>query len=169
MAGEIGKFASRLRQAPRYGFGVARSLLAVFAAGTVFYEMHSLFLTYHAREWLGLQASGVNTCAGESIIANGDLFSGATFCNHFLNYLPWLVLYKNHLDEVIAYYGVGILVIVSIGWLWVSWQHRAVNRARLHVEEQKALGRARHATPAETHAALTGKRPHASPAPRFPD
>jgi hypothetical protein len=79
------------------------------------YGAHSLFLRYYAREWEGIQISGVNGCAGMEQVVNGDLFDGQTLCNQPENFVPWIEIYKRHWEVAAAYYGGGLLVILVIG------------------------------------------------------
>ncbi len=111
--------------AARYALGVIQGIMGLFAAGAVIYEAHSLFLWYYAREWQGIQLSGVNGCAGEDMVANGDLFNGKTFCNKPENLVPWVEIYRHHPLVAAAYYG-GLLAIVGlIALVWMLAQRRS--------------------------------------------
>jgi hypothetical protein len=99
--------------AARYALSFAQGIMSLFAAGTIVYEAHRLFLWYYAREMVGIQLSGVNGCAGEDLVANGDLFSGKTFCNGPENLVPWIEIYRHHPPAAAAYYG-SLLFILGL-------------------------------------------------------
>lgn len=110
----------------RYGLAVVQGVMGLFGAGSVIVAAHTLFLRYYAREWGGLQFSGVNGCAGEEAIANGDLFEGQTYCNKPINFVPWVEMYRRHWQAAAVYYGVAAAVIILVGFIW----HRLLrNRA----------------------------------------
>jgi len=104
------------------GLGLAQVVMGLFGAGSLLYAAHNLFLRYYANEWRGVQFSGVNTCAGEEAIANGDLFSGVTLCNKPVNFVPWIVVYRHHWHVAVLYYGAILLVILLIGIAWFLLQ-----------------------------------------------
>lgn len=108
----------------RFGLAAAGGIIRLFAAGAVLFEAHQLFLRYYAREWGGIQFSGVNGCAGEDGIANGDLFEGQTFCNQPINFVPWVELYRRHWLVAVGYYAAIVAVLVLIGWLMHLGQRR---------------------------------------------
>lgn len=116
-AGALGRLA-------RYGLGWVQGLIALAGAGSVLFEAHRLFLRYYAKEWGGIQISGVNGCQGEDLIANGDLFSGETFCHEALNFVPWIVVYRNHWQVAAAYYGAILIVLLLVGILVLFLQPR---------------------------------------------
>ena len=111
--------------ATRFALGFVQSLMGLFAAGTVVYEAHRLFLWYYAREYVGIQISGVNDCAGEDWVANGDLFEGKTFCNKPENFAPWYLIYEHHWLAALVYYGAIAAVLFLIGWLWLRHQRKS--------------------------------------------
>ena len=102
----------------RFAFGLAQGIFGLFTAGALLYELHTFFLKYYQQEWFGIQFNGVNRCSGTGWIANGDLFGGSTFCNDFLNFFPWLVIYMDHPGAAIIYYGVVAALLIGIGLLW---------------------------------------------------
>lgn len=110
--------------ATRYALSFAQGILGLFAAGTIFYEAHQYFLKYYTNEWIGVQFSGVNGCAGEDLIANGDLIGGKTFCNKPENFVPWIEVYRHHPLAAALYYGTILLILVSIGIIWRLSQRR---------------------------------------------
>jgi hypothetical protein len=108
------------------GLALVQGVMGLFGAGSVIFAAHSLFLRYYANEWAGIQFSGVNGCAGEDMIANGDLIGGQTFCNKPENFVPWIEIYRRHWQAALAYYGAAAAVIVIIGFVWILLQR---NRA----------------------------------------
>lgn len=110
--------------AARYALSLVQGIMSLFAAGTVVYEAHRLFLWYYAREMVGIQLSGVNGCAGEDLVANGDLFSGKTFCNRPENLVPWIEIYRHHPLAAAAYYGSLLLILGLIAAIWIFGQRR---------------------------------------------
>ncbi len=106
----------------RMGLAVVQGLLGLFGAGSVLIGAHQLFLRYYAAEWAGIQLSGVNGCAGEQMIADGDLFSGQTFCNQPLNFVPWVVLYQRHWQAAAIYYGLILTALILTGLLVLRLQ-----------------------------------------------
>ena len=110
--------------AARYALSFAQGIMSLFAAGTVVYEAHRLFLWHYAREMTGIQLSGVNGCAGEDRVANGDLFSGKTFCNQPENLAPWIEIYRHHPLAAVAYYGSLLLLLGLIAAIWIFSQRR---------------------------------------------
>lgn len=113
----------------RHGLVSVQGMLRLFSAGAVIYEAHQLFLSYYSREWNGMLFSGVNGCQGESMVANGDLFEGQTFCNQPINFFPWLELYRRHWLAALLYYGVAAIVIILIGFAISAAQRRLAGRA----------------------------------------
>lgn len=101
-----------------------QGIFGLFSAGTVLFEAHRLFLWYYAREWQGVQLSGVNECAGQEAIANGDLFSGTTLCNQPENLVPWVEVYRHHIGVAVAYYGVILAGLFLIAVVWYLFQNR---------------------------------------------
>ena len=114
-----------MHHAARYALSFVQGIMGLFAAGTVIYEAHRLFLWYYAREWIGVQISGVNGCAGEDWVANADLFSGKTFCNKPENLVPWIEIYRHHPLAAAAYYGSLIALLVVIATIWALIQRRS--------------------------------------------
>ncbi len=106
----------------RYGLAVIQSFAALFSTGAVLFGAHTLFLRYYAREWEGLQFSGVNGCAGVEHVVNGDLFDGQTLCNRPENFVPWIEIYRRHWDTATAYYGLIFIVILAVGALIMRLQ-----------------------------------------------
>jgi hypothetical protein len=98
--------------------------MRLFGAGAVLYGAHMLFLRYYAREWAGMQFAGVNGCAGEEMIADGDLLEGQTYCNKVINFVPWVELYRRHWQAATLYYGVVLAAILLAGLvvLWMQWR-----------------------------------------------
>ena len=105
------------------GLGLFQGVMGLFGAGSVVFAAHKLFLRYYANEWRGVQISGVNGCAGEEMIANGDLFAGETLCNQPENFVPWIEIYRHHWQAALAYYGGAAAVILVVGFVW-SWLQR---------------------------------------------
>lgn len=114
----------RLAQNTRFAFALIAGVTQLFAAGSLLYGAHTLFLRYYAREWRGIQISGVNGCQGEDMIANGDLFDGKTFCNQPENFVPWFEIYRRHWHAAVLYYGAALLGIVAIGIVLTLLQKR---------------------------------------------
>jgi hypothetical protein len=108
----------------RFGLAVVHGFLQLFVAGAVITEAHSLFLRYYAREWQGIQFTGPNGCAGEEMVVNGDLFEAQTLCNQPENFVPWIEVYRNHWQAAAVYYGVGLIVIIIIGYVLLLIQRR---------------------------------------------
>lgn len=102
----------------RYGLAAVQAIMGLFGAGSVIFAAHKLFLRYYANEWAGIQFSGVNGCAGEERIANGDLFEGQTFCNKPINFVPWIEVYRRHWQAAALYYGAALVVILLAGLIW---------------------------------------------------
>ena len=105
------------------GLGLMQAAMGLVGAGSVFFVAHNLFLRYYAREWGAIQFSGVNGCAGEETIVNGDLIGGQTLCNQPLNFVPWVVVYQHHWKVAAAFYGAILAVIFLIGLAW-SFRNR---------------------------------------------
>jgi hypothetical protein len=103
-------------------------MIALFGAGAVLFEAHQLFLRYYIREWNGIQVVGVNGCAGKEAVANGDLFQGQTFCHQPENFVPWVEVYRNHLQAAAIYYGVILAALLIIGFTLNWLQHRMAGR-----------------------------------------
>jgi len=101
-----------------------QAIIGLCGAGSVIYGAHTLFLRYYANEWRGVQISGVNGCAGEEGVANGDLFSGVTLCNKPENFVPWIEVYRHHWQVAASYYGAAAIAILLIGFLWSLTQRR---------------------------------------------
>ena len=112
----------------RYGLATVKGVVGLFGAGSVIFAAHTLFLRYYANEWAGLQLMGVNGCAGEDMVANGDLIGGQTFCNKPLNFFPWIELYRHHMLAAALYYGVACVVILVIGFFLNAAQQRLAGR-----------------------------------------
>lgn len=108
----------------RYGLAAVQAVMGLFGAGSVIFAAHKLFLRYYANEWAGIQFSGVNGCAGEDMIANGDLIGGQTFCNKPENFVPWIEIYRHHPRAAALYYGAALMVILLAGLIW-HWVHRS--------------------------------------------
>jgi hypothetical protein len=106
------------------GYSFFRAIIGVFSAGAVFYEAHTKFLKYYEREWMGVQIRGPNDCMGVDRIANGDLFSGQTFCNQPENFVPWIVIYQNHWQAAVVFYGAIVAVMLAVAGLWWLLQSR---------------------------------------------
>ena len=113
----------------RIGLATAQAAIGLFSAGTVLYGAHTLFLRYYEREWQGIQIAGVNGCAGEERVVNGDLFDGQTLCNQPENFVPWIEIYKRHWEIAGLYYGVGLLAISVIGLVMFLLQRTRALRA----------------------------------------
>ena len=108
----------------RYGLAVIHGFVQLFAAGAIIYEAHTLFLRYYIREWQGIQFTGPNGCAGEETVVNGDLFEAETLCNRPENFVPWFEVYQHHWKVAAAYYGIGLIVIMIVGYLLLLVQRR---------------------------------------------
>jgi len=108
----------------RLGIALVQGVVALFGAGSVIAAAHALFLRYYAREWTGIQFSGVNGCAGEEWIANGDLIGGQTLCNKPENFVPWIEVYRHHWQAAVGYYGAAVALILLIGFIWSLTQRR---------------------------------------------
>ena len=107
----------------RFALGFVQGIMGLFAGGAVIYEAHSLFLQYYANEWIGIQYSGVNGCAGEETIANGDIIGGKTICNQPENFMPWIEVYRHHPLAAAAYYGAAIAILLAIAFVW-RWSQK---------------------------------------------
>ncbi len=101
-----------------FGLAALQGLAGLFGAGSVIVGAHTLFLRYYAKEWGGIQFSGVNGCVGEDMIANGDLFDGQTFCNKPENFVPWIEVYRHHPRAAALYYSAALVLILVIGFVW---------------------------------------------------
>ncbi|MBO9499547.1 MAG: hypothetical protein J7483_08840 [Novosphingobium sp.] len=99
----------------RLGLAIVQSVVALFGAGSVLYGAHRLFLWYYANEMRGIQIGLASSCGGAEHVVNGDLFEGETLCNKPINAVPWTELYRRHWDTALAYYGIGLFVILLIG------------------------------------------------------
>jgi len=111
----------------RLGLAVIQMIVRLVGAGSVLFSAHRLFLRYFHNEMIGLLFSGVNRCAGEEQVANGDLITDAiTLCHEPLNYAPWLVLYRHHWQAASAYYGAILLAIILAGYVVTRLQRRAI-------------------------------------------
>ncbi len=108
----------------RSGLAVGQSVFGLFGAGAVLFEAHQFFLRYYAQEWGAVQYAGVNGCAHEESIVNGDLLMGQTLCNQPENFVPWVVVYRHHPTVAAIYYGSIITVIVLIGFVLHLIQRR---------------------------------------------
>jgi len=108
----------------RLGLGAVQAIARLFGAGAVLFGAHTLFLRYYANEWGGIQFAGVNGCAGESMVANGDLIEGQTFCNKPENFVPWIEIYRRHWQAAAIYYGLALVVILLIGLALHAMQKR---------------------------------------------
>jgi hypothetical protein len=117
-----------LRQSAHAALGLTQAALGLFAAGTVIYEIHSMFLRLYAQEWAAIQMFGPNRCAGVAMIANGDIYAGKTFCNDLINMFPWAQIYANHADEAAAYYGAAGAVMLLIAWGWRRARRRPARK-----------------------------------------
>jgi len=106
------------------GHAVVQGLMRLAGAGAILFGAHQLFLRYYAKEWAGIQFTGPNGCAGEDMIANGDLIGGQTFCNKPENFIPWIEVYKNHPLAAACYYGAAAAAILLIGVIWHLLQRR---------------------------------------------
>ena len=121
------RLGAGLGLATRSALALLQGVMRLFTAGAVIYEAHRLFLRYYAREWAGIQLTGVNNCVGEDTIANGDLFEGKTFCNQPINFVPWLELYRRHWQAACLYYGAALVIIILIGLALSLAQRRLAN------------------------------------------
>lgn len=108
----------------RSGLSVAQSIIQLFAAGTILYGVHTLFLGYYAREWRGVQIAGVDGCAGMERAVNGDLFEGETLCHQPENFVPWIEIYRRHWEAAGIVYGVVLALMILIGVVILRWQRR---------------------------------------------
>lgn len=110
------------------GLSFGRSMIGLFGAGAVLFEAHKLFLRYYQVEWQGIQFTGVNGCAGEEHVANGDLFEGQTYCHQPENFTPWVEVYRHHWQAAAWYYGAILVVLLLVGFT-LSWlQHRLASQ-----------------------------------------
>lgn len=108
----------------RYGLAVAQSVVALFGAGTVLYQAHTLFLRYYQREWAGIQFAGVDGCKGTEQVVDGDLFDGETICNSPTEIFTWTEVYRRHWDTAAIYYGTALAIILVIGLIVMMMQRR---------------------------------------------
>jgi len=114
------------RLSTRVGLSLAQGTLRLFGSGAVVFEAHNLFLKYYDVEWRGIQAVGVNDCARQENIANGDLFEGTTICHQPENFFPWFEVYRHHPVTAAAYYCVAAVIIIAVGLVWRAVQQRLV-------------------------------------------